>query len=133
MTKPVEGAEQWPCGTAQCCEFRKVRPLKEALVGKEAWMTGLKRVDAWTRRAAPIVSYDDNWGLVKINPLATWTEHDIAGYGADHGIPAASAPVPGLPLDRLRPHHPSGGRGRGSPRRSLVRLGQGRVRAARLR
>jgi len=88
VTKPVEGAEQWPCGTAQCCEFRKVRPLKEALVGKEAWMTGLKRVDAWTRRSAPIVSYDDNWGLVKINPLATWTEHDVAGYAADHGIPS---------------------------------------------
>ena len=50
VTKPVAGAEQWPCGTAQCCEFRKVRPLKEALAGKEAWMTGLKRVDAWTRR-----------------------------------------------------------------------------------
>ena len=36
VTKPVEGAEQWPCGTAQCCEFRKVRPLKQALAGKEA-------------------------------------------------------------------------------------------------
>jgi phosphoadenosine phosphosulfate reductase len=87
VTQPVEGAEEWPCGTAQCCEFRKVRPLKQALEGKEAWMTGLKRVDAYTRRAAPIVSFDDNWGLVKINPLATWTEHDIAGYSADHGIP----------------------------------------------
>ncbi len=87
VTKPVEGAEQWPCGTTQCCEFRKVRPLKQALAGKDAWMTGLKRVDASTRRAAPIVSYDDNWGLVKINPLATWTEQDVAGYAADHGIP----------------------------------------------
>jgi phosphoadenosine phosphosulfate reductase len=87
VTKPVAGAEQWPCGTAQCCEFRKVRPLKQALAGKEAWVTGLKRVDAPTRRSAPIVTYDDNWGMVKINPLATWTEQDIAGYGADHGIP----------------------------------------------
>jgi phosphoadenosine phosphosulfate reductase len=88
VTKPVEGAEQWPCGTAQCCEFRKVRPLKQALAGKEAWLTGLKRVDAWTRRSAPIASYDENWGMVKINPLATWTEHDVAGYAADHGIPS---------------------------------------------
>ena len=53
VTKPVAGAEQWPCGTAQCCEFRKVRPLKQALAGKEAWVTGLKRVDAPTRRDAP--------------------------------------------------------------------------------
>lgn len=87
VTKPVEGAEQWPCGSAQCCEFRKVRPLKEALVGKDAWVTGLKRVDAPTRRDAPVVAYDENWGMVKINPLATWTEQDVAGYGADHGIP----------------------------------------------
>jgi phosphoadenosine phosphosulfate reductase len=87
VTHPVAGAELWPCGSAQCCEFRKVRPLKEALVGKEAWVTGLKRVDAPTRRDAPIVSYEDNWGMVKINPLATWTDEDIASYMADHDLP----------------------------------------------
>ena len=87
ITKPAAGAEQWPCGSAQCCEFRKVRPLKLALEGKEAWVTGLKRVDAPTRRDAPMVSYDEGWGMVKINPLANWTEADVAGYGADHGIP----------------------------------------------
>ncbi len=87
ITQPVAGAEQWPCGTEQCCEFRKVRPMRQAMAGKDAWMTGLKRVDAWTRQAAPIVSYDDNWGMVKINPLANWTEQDVAGYAADHGIP----------------------------------------------
>jgi phosphoadenosine phosphosulfate reductase len=87
VTKPAAGADQWPCGSAQCCEFRKVRPLKQALVGKSAWVTGLRRVDAPTRRDAPIVSYDDAWGLVKLNPLATWTEQDVAGYTADHGIP----------------------------------------------
>ncbi|MGO8872635.1 MAG: phosphoadenylyl-sulfate reductase [Acidimicrobiales bacterium] len=88
ITQPADGAEQWPCGTAKCCEFRKVRPLKQALEGNDAWMTGLKRVDAPTRRSAPITAYDDNWGMVKINPLATWTEDDVAGYGADHGIPS---------------------------------------------
>jgi phosphoadenosine phosphosulfate reductase len=87
VTHPVAGAEQWPCGSAQCCEFRKVRPLKEALAGKEAWMTGLKRVDAPTRQSAPIVAFDANWGMVKVNPLATWTDADVAGYVADHGLP----------------------------------------------
>jgi phosphoadenosine phosphosulfate reductase len=87
VTKPVEGAEAWPCGTAQCCEFRKVRPMRQAMEHKEAWMTGLKRSDAPTRRSAPIAAYDENWGMVKINPLATWTEQDIAGYGLDHDIP----------------------------------------------
>jgi phosphoadenosine phosphosulfate reductase len=88
ITQPVAGAEKWPCGTAQCCEFRKVLPLKQALDGKDAWMTGVKRVDAPTRRDAPIVAYDENWGMVKINPLATWTEADVAGYAADHDIPS---------------------------------------------
>jgi phosphoadenosine phosphosulfate reductase len=87
VTKPAAGADQWLCGSAQCCEYRKVRPLKQALAGKAAWATGLKRVDAPTRRDAPIVSYDDAWRLVKLNPLATWTEQDVAGYTADHGIP----------------------------------------------
>jgi phosphoadenosine phosphosulfate reductase len=86
VTKPVAGAEDFPCGSANCCEYRKVRPLRQALTGNEAWLTGLKRVDAPTRATTPIVSYDENWGMVKINPLATWTDADIAGYEADHGI-----------------------------------------------
>jgi phosphoadenosine phosphosulfate reductase len=87
VTHPATGADLWPCGSAKCCEFRKVRPLKQALAGKEAWVTGLKRVDAPTRRDAPIVSYEDSWGMVKINPLATWTDDDIARYAADHELP----------------------------------------------
>ncbi len=82
-----QGAESFPCGSAQCCQYRKVLPLRDALAGNEAWLTGLKRVDAPTRGAAPIVSYDDSWGMVKINPLATWTDADIAGYESDHDIP----------------------------------------------
>ena len=87
-----------------------MRPLKQALAGKEAWVTGLKRVDAPTRRDAPIVSYEDSWGMVKINPLATWTDDDIAGYAADHESPRAPARVQGLSLDRLRAHDTAGGR-----------------------
>ncbi len=87
VTHPVEGAERWPCGSAQCCEYRKVQPLKLALAGKEAWVTGLKRVDAPTRQGTPIVAYDDSWGMVKVNPLATWTDADIASYVTDHNLP----------------------------------------------
>jgi phosphoadenosine phosphosulfate reductase len=87
VIQPVAGAEDHPCGTSQCCEFRKVRPLREALSGKDAWVTGLKRSDAATRRHAPIVAYDASWGMVKINPLATWTHQDLVGYAEDHGIP----------------------------------------------
>jgi phosphoadenosine phosphosulfate reductase len=64
-----------------------VKPLKGALAGKAAWITGLKRVDAATRAAIPVVGFDDAFGLVKINPLATWSDEDIASYEADHDLP----------------------------------------------
>ena len=87
VTKPGPDAAAWPCGSARCCEFRKVEPLKGALAGKAAWITGLKRVDAATRAAIRVVGFDDAFGLVKINPLATWTDEDIASYEADHDLP----------------------------------------------
>ena len=87
VTKPGPDAAAYPCGSEQCCQFRKVEPLRRALAGKRAWLTSLKRSDGPTRREAPIVSWDAGFGLVKVNPLATWTEADIASYLADHGLP----------------------------------------------
>jgi len=87
VTHPGPEAEAWPCGSAQCCQFRKVAPLRGALAGKAAWLTSLKRVDAPTRAAAPVVGWDDGFGLVKVNPLATWTDDDVDGYLADHDLP----------------------------------------------
>ncbi len=87
ITKPGPEAAAHPCGSAQCCQFRKVAPLRQAVQGNRAWMTSLKRVDGPTRVDAPIVSWDDAFGLVKINPLATWCNDDISSYLADHGLP----------------------------------------------
>jgi len=87
VTKPGPEAEAWPCGTARCCELRKVEPLRRALAGRSAWITGLKRVDAPTRAGIPLVGFDDSFGLVKVNPLALWTDEDIASYEADHKLP----------------------------------------------
>jgi len=88
VTHPGPEAAAVPCGSEGCCQVRKVAPLRRALAGKAAWMTALKRVDASTRTVAPLVAWDDAFGLVKINPLATWTEDDIASYLVDHGLPA---------------------------------------------
>jgi phosphoadenosine phosphosulfate reductase len=87
VTKPGPEAADFPCGTAQCCQFRKVEPLKRAVAGKAAWMTSVKRSDAPTRADTPIVSWDASFGLVKVNPLATWTDDDIRTYLADHDLP----------------------------------------------
>ena len=87
VTKPGPDAVDFPCGTGGCCQKRKVEPLKRAVSGKAAWITALKRCDAPTRAAAPIVGWDEAFGLVKINPMATWTDEDIASYERDHEIP----------------------------------------------
>jgi phosphoadenosine phosphosulfate reductase len=88
VTHPGPEAAATPCGASGCCQVRKVAPLRRAVAGRQAWLTALKRVDAPTRAVAPIVSWDDAFGLVKVNPLATWTEDDIASYLAEHGLPS---------------------------------------------
>ena len=87
VVTPGPEADPWPCGTERCCELRKVAPLHRALQGRQAWLTGLKRVDAPTRAAAPIVSWDEARAMVKVNPMATWTDDDTDRYAADHGLP----------------------------------------------
>jgi phosphoadenosine phosphosulfate reductase len=87
VTKPGPEAAAHPCGSEQCCQFRKVAPLRAAVEGNRAWLTSLKRDDGPTRADAPIVSWDAAFGLVKVNPLATWTNDDITSYLADHELP----------------------------------------------
>lgn len=87
VTRPGPEAAEFPCGSPRCCEFRKVAPLRRALAGKGAWLTALKRVDAPTRAATPVVQWDEAFGLVKVNPMATWTDDDIESYLADHDLP----------------------------------------------
>ena len=87
VTKPGPEAAAHPCGSEQCCQFRKVAPLRRAVLGNRAWLTALKRDDGPTRANAPIVSWDAAFGLVKVNPLATWTNDDITSYLVDHELP----------------------------------------------
>ncbi|MGH8989868.1 MAG: phosphoadenylyl-sulfate reductase [Acidimicrobiales bacterium] len=87
VTRPGPDAGEWPCGSARCCELRKVEPLRHALQGKRAWLTSLKRVDAPTRANAPVVGWDHVFGVVKVNPLATWTDEDVDSYLQDHDLP----------------------------------------------
>lgn len=70
----------------RCCHLRKVVPLQRTLAGYRAWVTGVRRVDAPTRANTPIVQWDDRNGLVKINPIAPWTDEEFDGYLAMHGI-----------------------------------------------
>jgi phosphoadenosine phosphosulfate reductase len=64
----------------ECCRMRKVEPLSKALRGYTAWVTGIRRVEAPTRAKAPLISWDKAFGLVKINPIAAWTDEDMQSY-----------------------------------------------------
>ncbi len=63
-----------------CCSLRKLAPLARALNGLDAWITGLRRDQSITRTDLQIVEWDENNGLLKINPLANWTEKDTWDY-----------------------------------------------------
>jgi phosphoadenosine phosphosulfate reductase len=70
----------------ECCRLRKVVPLSKSLRGFSAWVTGLRRVEAPTRANAPLIGFDEAFGLVKINPLAAWTDEDMQDYIEEHGV-----------------------------------------------
>ena len=72
---------------AACCRMRKVQPLRAALAGYEAWVTGIRRDEGPTRADTPLVAYDDQFGLVKLNPLATWTFDEVVDHAAQHRVP----------------------------------------------
>ena len=106
-----------------CCSAAKVVQLDRALLGRDAWLSGLRRADAATRIDAPIVALDRR-GLVKVNPLATWTDDDVAGYIAEHDVPVNPLVLQGYPSVGCRPctfpvaagDDPRSGRWAGSPR-----------------
>jgi phosphoadenosine phosphosulfate reductase len=64
----------------QCCALRKVQPLNRALEGYSAWATGLRRADSPSRADTPIVSWDAGRNLIKVAPIARWTDDDVANY-----------------------------------------------------
>ena len=107
----AEGKDLFARDPDRCCFLRKVVPLRQTLSGYRAWVTGVRRVDAPTRANTPIVDWDERNGLVKINPIAAWTDEEFNGYIAEHAIlenplvsdgylsigcaPCTSKPLPG--------------------------------------
>lgn len=61
----------------RCCHIRKVEPLRRALQGKQAWLTGLRREQSPSRRDLQIEEWDADHGLHKINPLLDWSQDEV--------------------------------------------------------
>jgi phosphoadenosine phosphosulfate reductase len=82
----LHGKDLFARDAAACCRMRKVEPLGKSLRGYSAWVTGIRRVEAPTRANAPLISWDAAFGLVKINPIAAWTDEDMQSYIDANGI-----------------------------------------------
>lgn len=82
----TEGKDLFSRDAARCCALRKVAPLGSSLAGYDAWVTGIRRVESPTRANAPLVSFDEAFGLVKVNPIAAWSDEQMQDYIDANGI-----------------------------------------------
>lgn len=80
------GPELWKSDANLCCNIRKVNPLTNILSTYEAWITGIRRDQAPTRANAKKIEYDTKFGLVKFNPLASWTNDDVWNYIRENDV-----------------------------------------------
>jgi phosphoadenosine phosphosulfate reductase len=81
------GDALWSRDPDTCCGIRKVEPNQRALQGRRAWISGIRRDQSATRANMPIVEWDEKFGLVKVNPLANWSESQVWKYILDNGVP----------------------------------------------
>ena len=81
------GKDLWARDPDRCCALRKVQPLAQALAGFAAWGSGVRRDESATRTATKVVDWDARRGMVKVNPLAAWTQSDVDTYVAEHEVP----------------------------------------------
>lgn len=86
MSVPDNVGELWKTDPDNCCSALKVQQLERALAGKAAWMSGIRRTEADTRSQAHIVGRDLR-GLVKVNPIANWTDLDVESYIETNDVP----------------------------------------------
>jgi len=70
----------------KCCAMRKVAPLEQALEPYRAWASGLRRDEAISRGNVRVVEWDAKRGMVKLNPIAAWTQDDVDTYIAENGV-----------------------------------------------
>jgi len=81
------GPALWTRTPDRCCEARKLQPLRAELAGWDAWVTGIRRDQTPDRAGARVVERDRRFGLLKVNPLASWSQRDVWRHLAAHDVP----------------------------------------------
>ncbi|MBP7742052.1 MAG: phosphoadenylyl-sulfate reductase [Aliarcobacter sp.] len=70
-----------------CCGIRKIEPLQRALKDVEVWITGLRAAQSVTRIDMPLVEWDENFQVIKVNPIINWNEDDVWNYIKENKVP----------------------------------------------
>lgn len=81
------GGPLYVINSRQCCEDRKLKPLRRVLKGRRAWISAIRADQTPHRQKASIVQWDSRFGLVKINPLLRWTRRDVWEFITRHDVP----------------------------------------------
>jgi sulfate adenylyltransferase len=93
----AHGDRLWARDPDRCCDLRKVAPLRAALAGHDAWISAIRRDQTPERASAGIVEADAIFGLVKVNPLASWTATDVSDHVRAHDVPVSPLHEQGYP------------------------------------
>jgi phosphoadenosine phosphosulfate reductase len=80
------GPMLWQDDPDRCCAMRKVAPLARVLAPYQAWVTGIRGDETAERVGTPVVHWDDRRGMVKVNPIARWTQAEVEAYAQRHGV-----------------------------------------------
>lgn len=83
----VYGKALWASDPDQCCNLRKVEPLRRKLASLDAWVTAIRRDQTSTRATIRKIDWDPKFDLVKISPLADWTREMVRSYVLEHQVP----------------------------------------------
>jgi phosphoadenosine phosphosulfate reductase len=83
----LEGPQLYARDPDRCCAIRKVAPLADSLRPYQAWISGIRRDQSSTRAATELVQWSERHNLLKINPLAHWTEREVWRYIYAHDVP----------------------------------------------
>ncbi len=83
----IHGPELWLRSPDQCCNLRKVEPLRRKLEELQAWITSIRRDQTADRASAGKIEWDEKFGLVKINPIAEWNSGQVWRYIREHDVP----------------------------------------------
>ena len=86
-----------------CCQLRKVSVLDRHLRMNDAWISGQRRSQSTTRSSVALVEVDEARGKLKFNPLASWSDSDIAAYKGEHALPEHPLVARGFPSIGCRP------------------------------